>query len=34
MLYAIVRAGNAAGITTDVERVLGRKPLRFSDVSK
>jgi uncharacterized protein YbjT (DUF2867 family) len=31
MLYAIVRAGDAAGITTDVERILGRKPVRFAE---
>jgi uncharacterized protein YbjT (DUF2867 family) len=34
MLYAVVRAGYAAGITGDVERVLGRKPLSLEEVRK
>jgi uncharacterized protein YbjT (DUF2867 family) len=32
MLYSVVRAGYAAAVTDDVERVLGRKPLRFAEV--
>jgi uncharacterized protein YbjT (DUF2867 family) len=31
ILYAVVRAGYMAVITNEVERVTGRKPLRFSD---
>jgi uncharacterized protein YbjT (DUF2867 family) len=34
MLYAVVRAGYAAAVTDDVERVLGRKPLSFAELRK
>jgi hypothetical protein len=29
MLYSVVRAGAAASITSDVETVIGRKPIDF-----
>jgi uncharacterized protein YbjT (DUF2867 family) len=32
MLYSVVRAGYSAGVTDTVERILGRKPLRFADL--
>jgi hypothetical protein len=34
MLYAVVRAGYAAAVTDDVERVLGRKPVAFAELWK
>ena len=33
-LYGIVRAGFAAGVTGDVEKVTGRKPVRFEDFAR
>ena len=34
MLYSVVRAGYAAGITSDVETITGRKPLDFKTFAK
>ena len=33
VLYGAVRAGYAAGLTSDVEKVTGRKPITFRDVA-
>jgi uncharacterized protein YbjT (DUF2867 family) len=34
MLYGVVRAGYAAGVTSDVETVTGRKPISFKEFAQ
>lgn len=34
MLYSVVRSGFEAGVTNDVERLLGRKPLSFEEFAQ
>ena len=34
VLYGVVRAGYAAGVTSDFEKVAGRKPITFKNFAQ